>query len=129
MIFSWKTLEPSMYIVLCLGHCSTAVMRLHDRGNSHKGKHLSGACLQFIGLFHYHHSREQEAMQAEVVENYILLHKQKASHSGPGVNFLKPSNRTPTDLFPLTQSHLLLQQSSTHSSYSDMATPTRVPPH
>lgn len=35
---------PFMY---CLSWCCVAVKRHHDHGNSYKGKHLIGACIQF----------------------------------------------------------------------------------
>jgi hypothetical protein len=41
----------------CLSQCSIAVKRHHDHGNSQKGKHLTGACLQIQRLcVHRRHS-------------------------------------------------------------------------
>ena len=37
-----NALEP-----LCLSHCSIAVKRHHDHGNSYQRKHFIGACFQF----------------------------------------------------------------------------------
>ena len=37
---------------------SIAVKRHQDHSNSYKGKHLTGAGLQFRGLVNYHHDRK-----------------------------------------------------------------------
>ncbi|MGZ7186066.1 hypothetical protein ACXWN6_09700 [Streptococcus pyogenes] len=50
-----------------LSHCSIAVMRHHDHRNSYKGKHLSGAGLQFRGLVHCHRGEKHGYKQADMV--------------------------------------------------------------
>ena len=41
---------------ICLSYRVSIVVKRHqDRSNSHKGKHLIGAGLQYRGLVHYHH--------------------------------------------------------------------------
>ena len=55
----------------CQGHWLSrgfiAVKRSHDQGNSYKGKHLTGAALQFRGSVHYHHDGKYGSMQADMV--------------------------------------------------------------
>ena len=43
-----------------------SVKRHHDHGNSYKGKHLTGAGLEFRGLVHDHHVRKHNSMQADM---------------------------------------------------------------
>lgn len=45
---------------------SIAVKTHHDHGNSHKGKHVIGAGLQFRDSVHYHHGRKH-CRQADMV--------------------------------------------------------------
>ena len=52
--------KPNILSILTLAvlvRVSVAVKRHHDHGNSHKGKHLIGAGLQFRGSVHYYHDR------------------------------------------------------------------------
>jgi hypothetical protein len=43
------------------------VKRHCDFSNSYRGKHLTGAGLQFRGLVHYHQGRKHINMQADIV--------------------------------------------------------------
>lgn len=56
--------------------CFIPVKTHHDRGNFYKRKHLTGACLQFRGVVHGHHGRENGGTQASMVlEKYLrVLH-------------------------------------------------------
>jgi hypothetical protein len=56
-----------MWFHMYLSHCSIAVMRHHDHRNSYKGKHLSGAGLQFRGLVHCHRGEKHGYKQADMV--------------------------------------------------------------
>lgn len=40
-------LFPVSWLCRCVSQCSIAVRNQHDRDNTYKGKHLTGACLQF----------------------------------------------------------------------------------
>jgi len=71
-----------------------AVKRQYDRGNSYKGKHLTGAGSEFRCLVHYHHGR-QEAWRhtgrpgaGEVAEGSASgLADNRKSDTGPGLSF------------------------------------------
>ena len=56
---------------------SIAVKRCHDHSNSYKGKHLTGAGLQFRGLVHCHHGRKHGGTQADMVleKELRVLHR------------------------------------------------------
>jgi hypothetical protein len=69
------------------------VKRNGDPSNSHKGKHLIGAGLQFRGSVHYHHGEKHGSMQADVLEKELRVLYQdlqaagRESDTGPGLNF------------------------------------------
>ena len=69
-----------------------AVKTHHDHGNSYKGKHFTGAGLQFRGLVYYHYGRKHGGMQADMVleEELRALHldQQAAGRDfeSPGLN-------------------------------------------
>ena len=46
---------------------SIAMKKHHDRSNSHKGKHSTGAGFQFRSEDHCHHSGKHGSMQADMV--------------------------------------------------------------
>ena len=60
-----------------------AVKRPYGHGNSYKGKHLTEAGLQFIGLVHCHHGRKDGSTQINMVLEmelrflYILICRQQ----------------------------------------------------
>ena len=59
--------RPRLLIHSCLG-VSMTVKRHHDRDCSYKGKHsIVMAHLQFRGSVHYHHGREYDRVQADMV--------------------------------------------------------------
>ena len=77
---------------------SIAVKRHHDHSNSYKGKHLTGAGLQFRDLVNYHHGRKHSGVQADVVleREQRVLHldykqqKERERATGSGLCFLNP---------------------------------------
>ena len=54
---------------------SIAMKRFHDHGNSHEGKHLIGASLQFGGLICYYHG--------DVQTDIVLRKDQRVLHLDP----------------------------------------------
>jgi hypothetical protein len=55
------------YFISVFVRVSIAVRRHQDHRNSHKGKYLIGAGLQFRGSVHCHHGRKQRSAQGDVV--------------------------------------------------------------
>lgn len=51
---------------------SIAVERYHGPSNSSKGKHITGAGLQFRALVHCHHEKEHGGVLADVVLEKVL---------------------------------------------------------
>lgn len=77
----------------CLSQCSIAVKRCCDHGNSYKGKHLTGACLQFwriraIVMGRSTAAGRQAGMILEELDFCSLVRKQQEeSATGPGLGF------------------------------------------
>lgn len=90
--------KPS-YLIMCLSHCSIAVKRHHDQGNSYKRKHLIGACIQFrrFSLLPAWWHADSSGI---VSGSCILICRQRGT--GPAMGFLKP-------LSPLPVTHFLQQ--------------------
>ena len=73
---------------------SIAVKRHHDQSNSYKGKHLTGAGLQFRSLVHCHYGGKHGGTQVGTVLRERLLRvvhldekaTQRESDTGPGLN-------------------------------------------
>lgn len=55
-----------IFLFLCFSHCSVAVKRQHDQGNSYKRNHLTGTFFTFRGVVH-HHGGEHSCTQADMV--------------------------------------------------------------
>jgi hypothetical protein len=58
-----KCLIPTFVLI----RVSLSVKRHHNHDNSHKGKYLIEAVLQFRSLVHCHHGRKNGGTQADVV--------------------------------------------------------------
>jgi hypothetical protein len=69
------SLSPSF---ICLSKSFITVKRHHDQGNAYKGKHFTGADLQFQNSLHYHHGGKHGNMQADMV-----LQELRALHIDP----------------------------------------------
>ena len=93
-------------LIDCLSHCSTAVNRHHDHGNSSKGKHSIGAGLPFRGLVHYHQGEKHGGMQADVGLDWQAAGRE--SDTGPGLSIWN-LNAHPSDILLPTRPHLLIR--------------------